>query len=90
MPTYKLVSEDGVWLTDGRLNGFDWRAGDRIHRGPGDTLEVVEVSDPDAELSHLAAHGGEHLMLTLAEDDAVAASPKSLDDRAEDLDLSLP
>ena len=45
MPTYKLVTEDGTWLTDERLNGFDWRAGDRIHRGPGDTLEVVEVRD---------------------------------------------
>jgi hypothetical protein len=30
---YKLVTEDGTWLTDERLNGFDWRAGDRIHRG---------------------------------------------------------
>ena len=45
MPTYKLVTEDGTWLTDERLNGFDWRAGDRIQRGPGDTLEVVEVRD---------------------------------------------
>ena len=45
MPTYKLVTEDGTWLTDERLNGFDWRAGDRIFRGPGDTLEVVEVRD---------------------------------------------
>jgi hypothetical protein len=24
MPTYKLVTEDGTWLTDERLNGFDW------------------------------------------------------------------
>ena len=45
MPTYKLVTEDGTWLTDECLNGFDWRAGDKIHRGPGDTLEVVEVRD---------------------------------------------
>jgi hypothetical protein len=45
MPMYKLVTEDGTWLTDERLNGFDWRAGDKIHRGPGDTLEVVEVRD---------------------------------------------
>jgi hypothetical protein len=43
VPTYKLVTEDGTWLTDERLNGFDWRAGDRIYRVPGDTLEVVEV-----------------------------------------------
>ena len=38
MPMYKLVTEDGTWLADERLNGFDWRAGDKIHRGPGDTL----------------------------------------------------
>jgi hypothetical protein len=44
VPTYKLVNEDGVWLSDEHLNGFDWRAGDRIHRGR-DTLEVVEVRD---------------------------------------------
>jgi hypothetical protein len=45
VPTFKLVTEDGTWLPDERLNGFDWRAGDRIHRGPGETLEVVEVRD---------------------------------------------
>jgi hypothetical protein len=45
VPMFKLVTEDGTWLSDERLNGFDWRAGDRIHRGPGDTLEVVAVKD---------------------------------------------
>jgi hypothetical protein len=44
VPTFKLVTEDGVWLTDMRLNGFDWRAGDRIPRG-ADTLEVIQVRD---------------------------------------------
>ena len=45
MPVFKLVTEDGTCLKDERLNGFDRRAGDRIYRGPGDTLEVVEVRD---------------------------------------------
>lgn len=43
MPTFKLVDEHGVWLDNIRLSGDDWKPGDRIHRGPGDTLEVVEV-----------------------------------------------
>ena len=33
-----------MWLSDEPLKGYDWRAGDRIHRGR-DTLEVVEVKD---------------------------------------------
>ena len=37
VPMYKLVTEDGTWLTDERLNRFNWRAGARIYRGPGDT-----------------------------------------------------
>jgi hypothetical protein len=45
MPVFKLVTEEGTWLADERLNAFDWRVGDKIHRGPGDTLEVVEVRD---------------------------------------------
>ena len=45
VPMYKLVTEDGTWLMDERRNGFDWRPGDRIYRGAGDTLEVVEVRD---------------------------------------------
>jgi hypothetical protein len=50
VPTYKLVrAEDGAWLEDVRLNGFDRRAGDRIHRDPGDTLEVVQVLDADGD-----------------------------------------
>ena len=44
---YKLVTEDGTWLTDERLNGFDWRAGDKIHRGPGDTVEVRDEAGDD-------------------------------------------
>jgi hypothetical protein len=49
VPTFKLVTEDGTWLTDERLNGFDWGAGDRIYRGPGDTLVVVSVRDAPGE-----------------------------------------
>ena len=59
MPIFKLVTEDGTWLTDERLNGFDWRAGDKIHRGPGDTLQVVEVRDaPGAEKPVLVVRVG--------------------------------
>jgi hypothetical protein len=59
MPVFKLVTEDGTWLTDERLNGFDWRVGDRIFRGPGDTLEVVEVRDtPDDEKPVLVVRSG--------------------------------
>ena len=58
MPTYKLVTEDGTWLTDERLNGFDWKAGDRIFRGPGDTLEVVEVRDSAEEKPTLVVRPG--------------------------------
>ncbi len=49
MPTFRLEGEDGTWLTDMRLNGFDWRPGDRIPRGPElGSLEVVALRD-DAE-----------------------------------------
>jgi hypothetical protein len=44
VPTFKLVDEPGVWLTNIRLNGPDWKPGDRIWRGH-DTLEVVEVRE---------------------------------------------
>jgi len=49
VPVFKLVTEDGTCLKDERLNGFDRRAGDRIYRGPGDTLEVVSVRDAPGE-----------------------------------------
>ena len=42
MPMFKLVTADGVWLSDARLNTLDWKAGDRILNGR-DSLEVVEV-----------------------------------------------
>ena len=35
------------WLENIRLGVPDWKPGDRIHRGPGDTLEVVEVRASD-------------------------------------------
>jgi hypothetical protein len=44
MPTYKIVAEDGTWLTNLRLSVPDVRAGDRIPRGR-DALEVLEVRD---------------------------------------------
>jgi hypothetical protein len=47
---FKLVTEDGVWLTDIRLSAPDWKPGDRIPRGR-DTLEVVEVRDgPETQI----------------------------------------
>ena len=49
MPMFKLVTEDGTCLKDERLNGFDRRAGDRIYRGLGDTLEVVSVRDDPSD-----------------------------------------
>jgi hypothetical protein len=49
VPTFRIEAENGTWLTDERLNGFDWRAGVKIHRGPGDTLEVLEVRDAPGE-----------------------------------------
>ena len=44
MPTFRLETERGEWLTDMRLNAHDWKPGDRIPRGR-DTLEVVEVRE---------------------------------------------
>ena len=46
MPTFKLVDEHGVWMTNLRLSVPDWKPGDRIWRGH-DTLEVVEVRAAD-------------------------------------------
>ena len=47
MPTFRLETEHGQWLTDARLGANEWKPGDRIPRGR-DTLEVVEVRDgPD-------------------------------------------
>src|SRR5690348_508363 len=43
MPEFKLVDQAGTWLTNIPLGVPDWKPGDRIHRGPGDTLEVIEV-----------------------------------------------
>ena len=43
MPEFKLVDQAGTWLTNIRLGVPDWKPGDRIHRGPGDMLDVVEV-----------------------------------------------
>jgi hypothetical protein len=42
MPMFKLVTEDGLWLEDARLNTLEWKPGDRILDGR-DSLEVVEV-----------------------------------------------
>lgn len=42
MPTYRLEDEQGQWLTDTRLDGFNWKPGDVIYRGR-DALEVVDV-----------------------------------------------
>jgi hypothetical protein len=42
MPRFKIVNEQGQWLTDARLGPHDWKPGDRIPRGR-DTLEVVNV-----------------------------------------------
>jgi hypothetical protein len=42
MPVFKIVDENGRWLTDMRLSMPNWKPGDRIPRG-SDTLEVVDV-----------------------------------------------
>ncbi len=42
MPTFRLETEQGQWLTDARLGAHDWTPGDRIPRGR-DWLEVVDV-----------------------------------------------
>jgi hypothetical protein len=59
VPTYKIVAEDGTWLTNLRLAVPDARAGDRIPRGR-DALEVLEVrdSDGDEERLVLVVHSG--------------------------------
>ena len=44
MPTFRLETERGEWLTDMRLSSHTWRPGDRIPHGRG-TLEVVEVRE---------------------------------------------
>ena len=57
MPTFKLVDEQGVWLTDMRLGRPDWKPGDRIYQGSNDTLEVVEVRS-DGERPVLVVRDG--------------------------------
>jgi hypothetical protein len=48
VPVFKLeAAEDGTWLADIRLSGANWKPGDRIYRGGGDTLEVVCVRHDD-------------------------------------------
>jgi len=47
VPVFKLEAEDGTWLTDARLSAPNWKPGDRIPRGDGDTLEVVRVRHDD-------------------------------------------
>ena len=44
MPTFRLETERGEWLTDMRLGSHTWKPGDWIPRGR-DTLEVVEVRE---------------------------------------------
>jgi hypothetical protein len=46
VPTFKLVDEHGVWLTNLHLGVPDWKPGDQIHSGY-DTLEVIEVREAD-------------------------------------------
>jgi len=58
MPTFKIVDEHGVWMTNLRLGVPNWKPGDRIHRGPGDTLEVVEVRDGDEKQVLVVRPGG--------------------------------
>jgi hypothetical protein len=48
MPTFRIEDPRGQWLTNLRLNGYDWKPGDRIPRGT-DTLEVVEIRPPEDE-----------------------------------------
>jgi hypothetical protein len=59
MPTFKLVTEEGTWLTDEGLNGFGWRAGDRIHRGPPQHVERegTGVARPLSELDRPSRAG---------------------------------
>jgi hypothetical protein len=42
MPTFRIEDEHGQWMTNLRVNGYDWKPGDRIPRGT-DTLEVIDV-----------------------------------------------
>jgi hypothetical protein len=48
MPTFRIEDARGQSLTDMRLNGYDWKPGDRIPRGT-DTLEVIEIRPPEDE-----------------------------------------
>jgi hypothetical protein len=47
MPVFKLEAEDGTWLDNARFSVPNWKPGDRIPRGDGDTLEVVRVRHDD-------------------------------------------
>jgi hypothetical protein len=50
MPMFKIVDEQGRWLTDMRLSMPSWTPGDQIPRGR-DTLEVVEVRAADERVT---------------------------------------
>jgi hypothetical protein len=48
MPTFRIEDAQGRWLTNLRSNGYDWKPGDRIPRGP-DMLEVIDIRPPEFE-----------------------------------------
>lgn len=41
---FRLMSEDGADLGPFATSEPNWIPGHRIHRGPGDTLEVLQVA----------------------------------------------
>ena len=44
MPVFRIEKEQGQWLTDMRLNGENWKAGDCIYHGR-DRIEVLAVRE---------------------------------------------
>ena len=43
MPTYKLVTEDGTWLTDERLNTSGWRCASSCRTNPATDMNVPDA-----------------------------------------------
>jgi hypothetical protein len=57
MPVFRIENEHGEWLTDMALSVPSWKPGDAIYRGPGDTLEVVDVRNDDEKRTTLVVKG---------------------------------
>ena len=55
MPVFRIEDEQGQWLTDMRLNGENWKAGDCIYQGR-DRIEVLAVRE-SAEKTTLVVKG---------------------------------